>query len=84
MKSITLGLAALAVSGAAAVADPVTPSTITGYSASVAVARGIPLNGAANASLDRQAPQFRQSAADDAPARSRIVRTSSARTVSVR
>lgn len=84
MKSFILGLAALAVSGAAAVAEPVTQSTITGYSASVAVARGIPLNGSANASLDRQAPQFRQSAADAGPARSRIVRTSSERVISAR
>ncbi|MFC3694049.1 hypothetical protein [Chenggangzhangella methanolivorans] len=84
MKSIVYGLAALAVASTAAVADPVTPATITGYSASVAVARGVPLDGSANASLDRRAPQFRQSAADDATAGRRVLRVSNERTVSAR
>lgn len=82
MKSFAFALAALAVSSVAAVAEPVTPSTITGYSASVAVARGVPLDGSANARLDRQAPQFRQSAADDV--RGPVVRTSIQRAVSSR
>lgn len=80
MKTLAFALAALAVSSVAAVADPVTPSTITGYSASVAVARGVPLDGSANARLDRQAPQFRQSAADDVSGP--VVRTSIQRTAS--
>lgn len=86
MKRFVYALGALAIATTAAAADPVTPSTITGYSASVAVARGVPLDGSANARLDRQAPQFRQSSADTKKAHAgrTLVETSSRRVITVR
>ncbi len=67
MKSLAYALGALALATAAAHADPVTPSTITGYAASVAVSRGLPLDGSANAAVNHRAPQFRQSAVQTKP-----------------
>jgi hypothetical protein len=82
MKTLVYALSGLAIAATAAQAQQIAPSTITGYAASVAVARGVPLDGSANAGLDRRAPQFRQASADVAPARpAAIVTTASRRAV---
>ncbi|WP_020180852.1 hypothetical protein [Methylopila sp. M107] len=73
MKTLAYALGALAIAATAAQAEPVTRSTITGYAASVAVARGIPTDGSV-AVADHQAPQFRQSAIQTTSAK-RVVRT---------
>lgn len=45
MKTLYAAIGALALASTAASAEPVTRNTITGYAASVAVARGVPLDG---------------------------------------
>ena len=73
MKTFAIALGALALAATAAQAEPVTRSTITGYAASAAVARGIPLDGSVRPA-NHEATQFRQSAVQYTAAK-RTVRT---------